>query len=481
MARDPLAGASSDAFRWLLLRAEPPWTNATLALERARAPKETLIRLRNVYSFFVIYASIDEFDPLDGKSPAPAARKNELDRWILDLLQETTAQMGEKLDAYDVFGATKHVIEFVDALSNWYVRRSRDRFWRSGWDDDKRAAYATLYEALVQTSKLMAPFTPFMGESMCTRTSSSVRPPPPARAPESVHLEAFPTAARLEQRELITLMGYVRDFIREPRAPSAHQRARLKVRQRFASAHVVVPRRRGAEEARALRAGHARGAQRPRSEFVDATREHRCSSTTSSSRTSSLGERGGKEGPGPQEGEMATWRTAELSRKWWRKVSGAGAVALGTMEARAKDPELAPFAKGGLEAYGEFRAEDVLAECRPKAGFAAADGRIGSASAPGLHVAVVLETTLDDELRDLGFLRELQSRVQTARKEAGLEFSDRIHLKLRGGERLARVIEKHRGDLAKEVLATELAYVGTLDGGGIDVEGEAVGVEIAKA
>ncbi len=477
---DPNSPApGSDAFRWFFYAQSPPWTNTRHSLSNVRAlQKETLIRLRNVYSFFVIYASIDEFDPLDGKSPAPAARKNELDRWILDLLQETTAQMGEKLDAYDVFGATKHVIEFVDALSNWYVRRSRDRFWRSGWDDDKRAAYATLYEALVQTSKLMAPFTPFMGESMYQNLVVGPAAAAGKSVPESVHLEAFPTAARLEQRELITLMGYVRDIV--SLGLQARTQGKLKVRQPLRVAHVVVP---DAEVRKKLE--HFVPVMREELnvlslEFVDATREASLVDYVLKPNFRPLGERGfGKEAQVLKK-EMATW-DAELSRKWWRKVSGAGAVALGTMEARAKDPELAPFAKTGLEAYGEFRAEDVLAECRPKAGFAAADGRIGSASAPGLHVAVVLETTLDDELRDLGFLRELQSRVQTARKEAGLEFSDRIHLKLRGGERLARVIEKHRGDLAKEVLATELAYVGTLDGGGIDVEGEAVGVEIAKA
>src|SRR5690606_24268879 len=131
--------------------------------------------------FFVIYANIDVFDPYtrhEGTEPA------ELDRWIRSephrLIQGVTADM----DAYLAYEATQKLTAFVDALSNWYVRRSRERFWRSGWDADKRAAYATLYDALLTLSKLIAPFVPFMAESLYQNLTRPLK----EKQRESVHL-----------------------------------------------------------------------------------------------------------------------------------------------------------------------------------------------------------------------------------------------------------------------------------------------------
>jgi isoleucyl-tRNA synthetase len=488
---DPSSSApGADAFRWFFYAQSPPWTNTRHSLSNVRAlQKETLIRLRNVYSFFVIYGSIDDFDPFAPRPRAPdeASPSANLDRWILDLLQETTFFVGQKLEAFDVYGATKHLTEFVDALSNWYVRRSRDRFWKSGWDDDKRAAYATLYEALVTTAKLMAPFTPFLAESM--HQNLVVRPAAAAGRREgiadSVHLEAFPKAERLESRERITLMAYVRDIV--SLGLQARTQGKLKVRQPLRVAHVVVP---GAEVRKKLEPFVPVMREELnvlRLEFVDESREAELVDYALKPDFRALGTRNlGKEAQKLKSALAAL--SPDRSRKLWRDLSAAGAIAVGPMAERAA-AGLGELAAPGLEDLTELRAEDVLAECRPKAGFAAADGRIGGA----LHVAVVLETTLDDELRDLGFLRELQSRVQAARKDAGLDFADRIRLSFRGSARLARVIEQYRGELSKEVLATELAYAGPLDTdaarepgtpptqAALDVDGESVGIDIVRA
>ncbi len=156
----PAPGA--DAFRWFFYASNPPWSNTRHSLANVRAlQKEFLIKLRNVYSFYVIYANIDGTPPSGAKS-APT----ELDRWIKSELLLTTRGVASDLDAYDVYKATQRLTAFVDALSNWYVRRSRDRFWQPGWEPEKVAAHETLNEVLVTTAKLIAPFVPYMAEGM---------------------------------------------------------------------------------------------------------------------------------------------------------------------------------------------------------------------------------------------------------------------------------------------------------------------------
>jgi isoleucyl-tRNA synthetase len=476
---DPTSSApGADAFRWFFYAQSPPWTNTRHSLSNVRAlQKETLIRLRNVYSFFVIYAGIDEYDPFGAR---PKELTNELDRWIRDLLQETTHLVGQKLDAYDVFGATRHISEFVDALSNWYVRRSRERFWRSGWDDDKRAAYATLYDALVTTGKLMAPFTPFLAEGMYQNLVVGPASVAKKDVPDSVHLCDFPRAERLESRELIALMSYVRDIV--SLGLQARTQGKLKVRQPLRVAHVVIP---GADLRKKL--AHFAPVMREELnvlslEFVDEGREAQLVDYVLKPDFRSLGSRNlGKEAQKLKPALAAL--SPEVARAVWRGQP------LGSVDAVKTAV--------GAEVASQLVPDDILAECRPKAGFAAADGRVSgggqvrtleqsesSERKPDqvLHVAVVLETTLDDELRDLGFLRELQNRIQTARKEAGLDFADRIHLVLRGGEKLERVVRAHKEELAKEVLATELRYAGAIEqGGGADVDGEPVGIELGRA
>ena len=160
---DPATPApGADAFRWFFFASNPPWSNTRHSLSNVRAlQKETLVKLRNVYSFFTIYANIDGFDP----SAARAVEQTEIDRWILSELNLLVDQVTKDLDAYDLYTATGRITTFVDALSNWYVRRSRDRFWSPLADSgalgaDKHAAYATLHACLTTLARVMAPFTP---------------------------------------------------------------------------------------------------------------------------------------------------------------------------------------------------------------------------------------------------------------------------------------------------------------------------------
>jgi len=421
--RDPNASApGADAFRWFFYASNPPWNATRHSLSNVRATqKETLVRLRNVYSFFTLYANIDGFDP---RAPSPdVASRGELDRWILSALHDALAKVTACLDGYDIHGATGHVTDFVDGLSNWYVRRSRERFWRSGWDDDKRAAYATLYEVLVVLSKMLAPFVPFMAETM---HQNLARRPFPENAPESVHLSDWPVAdARLVDEALARKMASVRELV--SLGLQVRTQAKAKVRQPLRTAHVVL-----ADEK--LRAGLEAAESMIREElnvlgvaFVEGADVDTFVSYKLKANFRTLGQRGlGKE-------------AQKLKKSFGELTSAAAATLLSELRAEGK----ATF--DGVE----LLLEDVEVAFDTKEGFAAAGGRLG---------VVALDTRLDDELRELGLVREVTNRVQTARKEAKLELQDRIDIRFFAPEAMRAALEKHAARLSEDVLAVSIEH-----------------------
>src|SRR5262249_10523985 len=196
-----------------------------------------LVKLRNVYSFFVIYANIDGFSPAEGGA-RPVSARSLLDRWILSELALTTREVTARLDEYHLFEAAQRLIDCVDALANWYVRGSRARFWApvGGLDEaDKRDAYFTLHEALVTVAKLIAPFTPFFAEELY---QNLVRGPRPT-APESVHLVSYPLPDEGAIDEaLARSMRAVRELV--SLGLSVRTSNKLKVRQPLSRADIVV-------------------------------------------------------------------------------------------------------------------------------------------------------------------------------------------------------------------------------------------------
>jgi len=177
----------ADAVRWYLVTSSPAGNVRRFSSDMvADVLRNFLLTLWNVYSFFVMYANIDRFDPKLAVSASPS----DLDRWILSRLNQTIADVDEALEKYDPTAAGRKIEGFVDVLSNWYVRRSRRRFWRSQNDSDKMSAYATLYGCLVALSKLLAPFVPFVAEEIYRNLVCSANP----GAPESVHMADFPAA-----------------------------------------------------------------------------------------------------------------------------------------------------------------------------------------------------------------------------------------------------------------------------------------------
>jgi isoleucyl-tRNA synthetase len=416
---DPASPApGADAFRWFFFAASPPWSATRHSLSNVRAlQKEFAVKLRNVYSFFVIYASIDGFDPATAKR---SATTNELDRWIRSELARTVDAVTKGMDAYDVYGSTQELVAFVDALSNWYVRRSRARFWRGGMDDDKASAYATLYDALVTLTKVTAPFTPFASERMFQNLVVG----PTARGGKSwsVHLAEWPAAdlAAIDE-SLSKKIAAVRSLV--SLGLQVRTQAKMKVRQPLRAAHVIVAtpellddsaREMLADELNVL-STHVYGPKES-GRFV----EYKLKPNF---RT--LGQRGlGKE--------------AQELKKAMAALSSADA---GTFAAKLM--ETGKETLGGIE----LERADVEIEFVSKEGFAAAGERVG---------VVVLETTLDDELREKGFVRELVSLIQARRKHDNLDFVARIRLAIEGSDRVKRIVTESDAFIKAEVLAVEV-------------------------
>jgi len=178
----------TDAMRWYLYTASPPGQSRRFSENLVgEVMRQFILPLWNVYSFFITYANIDSYNPRNSSQPTPTA---ELDRWILSELNDLVLKVTSDLDGYDPTSAGRRIESFVSVLSNWYVRRSRRRFWKSENDEDKLAAYDTLYNCLYTIVRLVAPFMPFLSEAMYKNLVLSVD----ADAPESVHLTSFPVA-----------------------------------------------------------------------------------------------------------------------------------------------------------------------------------------------------------------------------------------------------------------------------------------------
>jgi isoleucyl-tRNA synthetase len=230
---DVLATSGADALRWYMYTSSPPGNVRRFSKELVEeVVRKFLLTLWNTYSFFVTYANIDKFDP---RNVANVGHHPELDRWILSELNQLTDGVTRSLDEYDATAAGRKIEEFVDNLSNWYVRRSRRRFWKSENDTDKQSAYTTLYQCLITLAKLLAPLTPFVAEELY----QNLVKPFDKDAPESIHLTDYPQAdLSLVDEKLSTAVNLVVKITSLGRA--ARAKSNLKVRQPLAKVLVKV-------------------------------------------------------------------------------------------------------------------------------------------------------------------------------------------------------------------------------------------------
>ncbi|MDB4998676.1 MAG: Isoleucyl-tRNA synthetase, partial [Myxococcaceae bacterium] len=452
---DPATPApGADAFRWFFFAASPPWSSTRHSLSNVRdLQKETLVKLRNVYSFFTIYANIDGFD---ASVPASDPKKrSEIDRWILSELNLLVQGVTADLDAYDVYTATGKITSFVDALSNWYVRRSRDRFWRTKaadgtMDADKRAAYETLYESLVTLAGVMAPFTPYQSEGMYRNLV--VKGGGGKAGAESVHLTSFPEPnTTLIDKTLSSTLTAVRDVV--SLGLQVRTQAKLKVRQPLSVAKVILADTQLADRL---------------APYVDMMKDE----------LNVLAVEIVTKGAD----EYVTYRVKPNFRTLGQKGMGAQAQQLkkfmsgmSAVDAQQLVADVLAHGKAVVDLI-EIEQADLEVGFDAKEGYAAAGERIG---------VVVLDTRLNDELRDLGYLREMLNRVQTARKEMGLDFVDRIHVRFAGSERAIRIATAHAESMKSECLAVTVDVSPPSDGSvparEVDVEGDKVQLWITKA
>lgn len=416
----------ADALRWYLFANQPPWTSIRYSEQAIKdSIPEFLLRLWNCYSFLVIYANIDGFDPsseASNQGRRPAVERSEIDRWILSELHRTIATVTERMDQYDNYTACGAITEFVDGLSNWWVRRSRERFWASDKaSPEKMDAYWTLYECLVTASKLIAPFTPFLAETFWQNLTADNE-----GAQESVHLCDYPEAdPALVDEALSERMALVRLISSLGRR--AREGASLKVRQPLAKVEVIL-----AETTHQAwleeHAGVIRDELNVKTvEYTDHAEEYVDYQVLPNFKL--LGKKLGKLMP---------------------KVKKALGEASG-------EELLANFRDNGeinLNIEGQEVAlsrEEIEVRLTAKEGWAAANDQ---------GVVVVLATELTPELISEGLARDLVRVIQDRRKELGCEFTDRIEVGIvSDSSELQAAVEEHAEYIAGETLASNVSLV----------------------
>jgi isoleucyl-tRNA synthetase len=443
----------ADALRWFFLAGQPPWTSIRYNERAIRdSVSEFLLRLWNVYSFFVIYARIDGFDPaallaepgsLDHVDLAraagnrPLSQRSELDRWMLSELNATAAEMVERLDRYDHFGAALRLSALVDGVSNWFVRRSRDRFWASGRADagpegnaDKLDAYWTLYETLLSVARLAAPFVPFVTEAIWQNLAVG---PFGAAVPESVHLTDFPPGeAGLVDTDLGRRMTLVRDVASLGRAARAAEK--LKVRQPLSKVEVILAASSPADEE--WLAAHA-------DLICEELNVKQFEICREPDRYITRGVVPDLKKLGPRLGNRLPAARAAIT-----KADPAPLIAALARDGRAT----LPLADG---ATLDLEEGDLIVRTTAKEGWAAAESPLA---------VVVVASQLTPDLVAEGLVREVVHAVQSRRKTLDLEFTDRIDLAFEtSSPELRAAIERHLLYLTGETLAASATF-GTLPG-----------------
>jgi isoleucyl-tRNA synthetase len=414
---DVIAAHGADAFRWYYLTAQQPWSGYRFSVETVgESVRQFLLTLWNTYSFWVLYANAEDLGPADFLgAPEPA---NDLDRWALSRLQATTATVRERMDEFDCTAAGRAIAEYVEELSNWYVRLSRRRFW-----DGDRAAFATLRHCLLETAALLAPFVPFLADEIHVNLAGGAQKEA-GDLPDSVHLRDYPELdAALADPELEAGMEAVRLTVELGRA--ARAQAKAKVRQPLRRAVIVANEsERAAIEARA----ELVTAELNVKELDFVRDEADLVSYTAKPNYRALGPRFGKRMP-----QVAAAVAALDAAHVARVMAGGGEI--------------------GINVEGDDEAGH----------------------------AVALQLELDEELRREGRAREIVHAVQIARKDAGLEITDRIELALGGDEELLAAARAHEQYVAGEVLATSVSYEGAADGAAAKIDGCELSIGISRS
>ena len=398
--------------------------------------RDLLIPMWNATGFFVTYANTDGWTP-DRLKDTPEST-NLLDRWILSSLENLSQEVTASMDVYDLQASVRPFVHFIEDLTNWYIRRSRRRFWKSEDDTDKEQAYATLYNVLITLSKIGAPFVPFITEAIYRNLRTD-------DMPESVHLCDFPQfAGEHRDEDLDTQMAVVQTVVQLGR--SLRREYDLKVRMPLKGIHVATRNMSLKQNIDELR--HLVMEELNVKDVWFGEEETALANYTAKPNFKTLGPKLGKK----------------------IKVCAAQVAQLDT----AAITEMLAGTPRTLDLEGEafeMTGEDLLVTRVPREGLAvASEGEL----------VVALETELTPELEREGLAREFVSRVQNLRKETGLEVADRIQVFFRGSEAVQSAVSEHRNFIMGEVLALELDADEGVGGEALDLNGEEVFVSLKK-
>lgn len=403
----------ADATRWHFYTVSAPWLPTRLSLENVQETQRGFLStLWNVYSFYVLYAEIDKFNPLEY---ADFKLTNVMDKWIISKLNTLVKEVDEKLDKYDITSAALTIENFTDELSNWYVRRNRERYWGSDLSDEKIGAYVTLYKVLTTLCKIAAPFVPFITEEIYQNLVVGLD----SKAPESVHLCLWPEVDEsVIDKKLENEMDLAYKIVKLGR--SARNSANIKNRQPLSEMLISIntlPEYYSEIVKEELNVKKVElGAEM--SEYVDFEIKPNLPVL------------------GKQYGKLIPKIKQAISEK--NQMDLANTVKNGGVEyIEVEDTQI------------ELNAYNLLITMQGKEGFAfSGEGEIG----------VVLDTHITQELKEEGYVREILSKVQNMRKEKEFEVLDRITLYIADNKELERIIKENEESIKKDTLAVEVKY-----------------------
>ena len=426
----------ADATRWHFYTCSAPWLPTRLSLENVQETQRGFLStLWNVYSFYVLYAEIDQFNPLKYRD---FKITNVMDRWIISKLNTLVKEVDEKLNEYNITGAALQIEDFTDELSNWYVRRNRERFWAQELNDEKIGAYVTLYTVLTTLSKVIAPFVPFMADEIYQNLVVGLD----LNAPESVHLCLWPEVDESKiDHKLEEEMDLAYRIVKLGR--SSRNSANIKNRQPLSKMLISI--------------------DTLPEYYADIVKEEL------NVKEIELG------------AEMSDYVNFEIKPNLpvLGKEYGKLIPRIKEEIAKKNQMELATKVKSGKVEYIEIDgteigldAENLLVTMHGKDGFAfSGEGEMG----------VVLDTHITPELKEEGDLREILSKVQNMRKDKGFEVLDNIHIYVTGNPIVEAIVKKFEETIKHDTLAIDVVYGEDRDGySDVNINGEVVKLDVEK-